>query len=480
MNLMQIWQRRYLDLKNQVEKTEKLLENLIIENNKLKSEVTIVSLEITTLKTENEQLTAENIKLKERLGINSKNSSIPTSKEIYKIKKENPKKSLRKQGGQVGHKGYMRDAMIANEVTEVNLNSSQCDCGGILSIVNQVHIHQKIDIPEIKPYVTEYHMQKGRCKRCGKRKKASLPLGVTTDLFGPRIKTVIGALTGFYKNSKREVANILRDMFNVDISLGSISNSEYRIANKCAESYEDIELALSYSKMLHIDETSHYNKDKLGWCWMFSNALMSLVKLTDSRGKKVLQNSVFGQDGHIVISDRYCVYNYFDAENRQVCWSHLAREFERFAHSSYVEVKYLGKSLRDIANELFVLKKALHQEQINMLRFLRRTKKLRRRMWYYLKTMSNKPELLQAARMAKNIMKSENMMWKFLDDPNNIPLTNNHAEQQIRHYVTYRKNSYFTQSVRGNEFLERIISLYLTWKKQGQNPVHNLQNLLIA
>ncbi|WP_168464199.1 hypothetical protein [Wolbachia endosymbiont of Ctenocephalides felis wCfeT] len=34
----------------------------------------------------------------------------------------------------------------------------------------------------------------------------------------------------------------------------------------------------------------------------------------------------------------------------------------------------------------------------------------------------------------------------------------NYAERQIRHYVVYRKVSYFTQSKRGNMFLERIIS----------------------
>jgi transposase len=53
-------------------------------------------------------------------------------------------------------------------------------------------------------------------------------------------------------------------------------------------------------------------------------------------------------------------------------------------------------------------------------------------------------DAIHAVQVAKNIMKSEDMMWKFLDDPKNIPLTNNHAEQQIRCYVTYRKNSYFT------------------------------------
>nr|WP_256466325.1 transposase [Wolbachia endosymbiont of Oedothorax gibbosus] len=69
-------------------------------------------------------------------------------------------------------------------------------------------------------------------------------------------------------------------------------------------------------------------------------------------------------------------------------------------------------------------------------------------------------------------------MWTFLDDPGNIPLTNNHAERQIRHYVVYRKNSYFTQSIRGNMFLERIISLYLTWKQKNLNPFHNLLSIV--
>ncbi|MGL5029107.1 MAG: IS66 family transposase, partial [Wolbachia pipientis] len=57
-------------------------------------------------------------------------------------------------------------------------------------------------------------------------------------------------------------------------------------------------------------------------------------------------------------------------------------------------------------------------------------------------------------------------------------LTNNHAEQQIRHYVIYRKNSYFTQSQRGNTFLERIISLYLTWKQMDLNPFQNLLSIV--
>lgn len=368
--------------------------------------------------------------------------------------------------------------LSCTEVINIKLNSSECECGGVIGLFRP-HIQQKIDIPEIKPYVTEYQMERGRCRSCGKRKSSSLPADVGNDLFGPRIKTIIGSLTGFYKNSKREVENILKDIFSIQISLGSISNNEARIADKCKEAYEDIEVELSYSKLLHIDETSHYKNGNLGWCWMFTNASSSLIKLTDSRGKKVLEGSVFGENDAIRVTDRYVVYNYFNPEMRQVCWSHLARDFERFAHSFHPGIREIGEYLRYIAYELFGLKKALLLEQISVLRFLRRGRILRKRAWYYLKDIAHKTDAVHAARVANNIMKCENMMWKFMSDPMNIPLTNNHAERQIRHYVTYRKNSYFTCSERGDRFLERVISLYLTWKQRTQNPVKNLQNLLI-
>jgi len=434
---------------------------------------------ILELELENHSLKKENAKLKEKLGLNSKNSSIPTSKEIYKLKNTNKPKSQYKQGAQDGHKGYSRDKMVADEIVKIDLDSMVCECGGEIGIIAP-HIHQKIDIPEIKPYVTDYYIERGRCKLCKKRKTSSLPANVSSDLFGPRVKAAIGSLTGFYKNSRREVESILKELFGLQISLGTISNNEARVSKKCNEAYERVELDLSHSKLLHIDETSHYNKGKLGWCWGFFGNDASLIKLESSRGKKVLENSVFGSNDHIIVTDRYAAYNYFAEENRQICLAHLARDFERFANSSHAEVKPIGEYLRRVIQEVFSLKKSLSDYKVDILRFLRRARKLRKRTWYYLREISLTLDAIHAVRVAKNIMKFESMMWKFLDDPKNIPLTNNHAEQQIRHYVTYRKNSYFTQSDRGNRFLERVISLYLTWTKRKQNPVENLYKLLIA
>jgi len=104
------------------------------------------------------------------------------------------------------------------------------------------------------------------------------------------------------------------------------------------------------------------------------------------------------------------------------------------------------------------------RQKKDVLRFTRHARRLRKHTRCYLKEISHLPEAIRASRVAKNILKSERLMWKFLDEPENIPLTNDNAERQIWHYDVYRKNSYFTQSEHGNMFLERITSLYLTWK----------------
>jgi hypothetical protein len=120
------------------------------------------------LRAENKALKIENGHLKEKLGLNSKNSSLPSSRDLYKLPKEKAK-SERNIGGQLGHEGASRQRMEGDEIIKVDLLESTCGCGGSMSIVGKPYIHQKIEIPEIKPIVTEYHVQHGRCRKCGKK-----------------------------------------------------------------------------------------------------------------------------------------------------------------------------------------------------------------------------------------------------------------------------------------------------------------------
>ena len=52
--------------------------------------------------------------------------------------------------------------------------------------------------------------------------------------------------------------------------------------------------------------------------------------------------------------------------------------------------------------------------------------------------------------------------------------TNNHAEQQIRSFVIYRKLSFGTKSEKGSLFLQRAFTIAATCKKQAKGFVEYL------
>nr|WP_184891039.1 DUF6444 domain-containing protein [Candidatus Cardinium hertigii] len=91
----------------------------------LLSQVQILEAKIALLESENKALRLENAHLKEKLGLNAKNSSIPSSKELYKSKKRPSHKSGRKPGGQPGHTGATRSKMVADSIV-TNISPIGC------------------------------------------------------------------------------------------------------------------------------------------------------------------------------------------------------------------------------------------------------------------------------------------------------------------------------------------------------------------
>ncbi|RDD35113.1 Initiation-control protein YabA [Wolbachia endosymbiont of Cylisticus convexus] len=80
--------------------------NLLEVCKNLQQRIEKLEARIKELEEGNKALKIENAELKERLGLNSKNSSLPSSKELYKIKKDRPK-SERNVGGRSGTKAII-------------------------------------------------------------------------------------------------------------------------------------------------------------------------------------------------------------------------------------------------------------------------------------------------------------------------------------------------------------------------------------
>ena len=113
------------------------LETIELRNIALESEIANLKSQIIILEIENKSLKIENTKLKDKLGLNSTNSSLPPSRDLYKIKNQSRPKSNRKPGGQPGHKGNFRKLLEPHHIVECKLSDKCPQCAG--HIIVSVH-----------------------------------------------------------------------------------------------------------------------------------------------------------------------------------------------------------------------------------------------------------------------------------------------------------------------------------------------------
>ena len=83
--------------------------------------------------------------------------------------------------------------------------------------------HQVIEMPPIKPVVTEYQWHQLACPACGETTRAPWPAGVPSGTYGPRVQATVALCTGAYRLSKRTTQQVMEEVFGVPMSVGTIS-----------------------------------------------------------------------------------------------------------------------------------------------------------------------------------------------------------------------------------------------------------------
>jgi hypothetical protein len=77
----------------------------------------------------------------------------------------------------------------------------------------------------------------------------------------------------------------------------------------------------------------------------------------------------------------------------------LRRDFKRFAHNQHKSLSVVGRNLLCIINEVFALHRAHQPQQIKELFYLRRLRRVEKKMLYYLNLVPTLQECNQARRV---------------------------------------------------------------------------------
>src|SRR5439155_22708478 len=82
--------------------------------------------------------------------------------------------------------------------------------------------------------------------------------------------------------------------------------------------------------VVHADETGWREAKQKAWLWVLASASLVVFVIRKSRGADVARELLGAFQG-ILVSDRWGAYAWVDPARRQLCWSHLIRDFLGFA-----------------------------------------------------------------------------------------------------------------------------------------------------
>ena len=251
--------------------------------------------------------------LEARLGQNSTNSSKPPSSDPPHIKAAPPKApSGKRKGGQPGHPKRSRPDLPADTVIE--LRPSTCDrCAHALYGDDAQPLrHQVIELPPVRPQVTEYRRHRLACPNCGRISCPAIPAEVRGG-YGPRVQAVCALLSGAYRVGKRGVARLCQDLFGVPISPAAVCGLQRKAAAALEPAVVEAHAYVA-EKPANVDETGWWEGRERGWLWAAVTARVTVFLVRLSRARKVLGELIVGRLG-VLTTDRYSAYDHLSTAN---------------------------------------------------------------------------------------------------------------------------------------------------------------------
>jgi len=423
-----------------------------------------------TLQKQVEALQAEVGQLRERVNQTSRNSSKPPSSDPpeagqYPMRKP----SGRKRGGQKGHTGKGRKLKPVNEVDRLVVSKpiACTGCGALLLGEDpQPQRHQVSELPRIEPKVVEYQLHSLNCLACGQKNRGEWPAAMPSGCFGPRTQATIGYLSGRLGLSRRDSQEMLDTLFHLDISSGSIPAQEKRVAQALAQPVAEAGEYMRQQPATNVDETSWVEMNDTCWLWVAATPLVTVFHILASRSqassKQVLGEGFAG----VVGSDRYSAYNWLDPQKRQLCWSHLGRDFQAFVDRKG-ESAIIGTLLLTQVKQFFGLWHQVRDGTLARPDFQQAMQPIRHEVHSLLQIGT----FLKASKTRNtcgNILKVKTALWTFVDQAGVEP-TNNAAERALRRSVIWRRRSFGSQSEAGSRFVERIQTAVITLRQQQRD-----------
>ncbi len=412
--------------------------------------------------------------LRAQVSQDSTNSSRPPSSDLPgRRARPSSAPGSRPPGGQRGHRGFFRALRPVAAVDQVVVVRPEAcaRCGRTLAAdvgpADPADLrHQVLELPPVAVTVTEYQLAARTCADCGCVTRAAWPADVPRGVVGPRLAATTGLLAGRYRLSKRETAQCLGDLFGADLAVGSISAVEQQVSAALEPVVAEARTAAQRAAVANLDETGWRQGRRRAWLWTMVTPLLTIFQIDRTRKGEVAR-SLLGPDWQGVVgSDRFSGYRWLDVTQRQVCWAHLKRDFQKLVDWG-PGPRPIGRRLLALEAEVFGWWGRFRAGEVERAELERAVGRLAAEMEAVLAEGAARGHPV-AQPLCRDLLTLWPALWSFLL-VDGVEPTNNAAEQALRPAVLWRKGSFGTHSDAGSRFAERLLTVSATCRQQRRS-----------
>ncbi len=438
--------------------------------------------QIEALMAENVALKARIVELERRLGLNSTNSSKPSSSDGLK-KPERRIHSMReasgkKSGAQEGHQGKNL-RQVTNPDKVVDHYPERCRrCGVVLDpkTAADYRKRQVFDLPKPQPpEVTEHRAHLCCCSSCGETTQGTFPDDVTAAAqYGTAITALIVYLQVQHHIPEDRVVEIMRDLFKIDLAAGTVGSMVIRTAESFAEAATAIGDHVRTAAVKHMDETGFRVGGKLRWLHIASTCLLTFYRVAVQRGE--MMADVIGT----MVHDCWGPYFKIPGVIHALCNAHLLRELQALMEFEKEPWAFaMSRFLRQACHAVHLAQERQIALKPRFVQYLlaRYDRIINQGLAFH--EAQAPPEGRASTKKRRGRIKKRighNLVGRmrdhrdgvlcFLTDPT-VPFTNNQAEQDVRMMKVKQKVSGGFRSMKGAEAFATLRTVLSTARKQG-------------
>jgi transposase len=405
-----------------------------------------------------------------RLGLNSKNSSTPPSKDQNR-KKTSRKSSKKKPGAQKGHKGTTLVKVDDPDVIEeLSIDQRTLPKGDYKKAGYETR--QVFDI-QISRTVTEYRAEILEDEN-GNRFVAEFPAGITQSAqYGAGVKAHAVYMSQFQLLPYGRITDYFAEQMGFPLSSGTLFNFN-QSAYDSLEGFEAIaKQKLIEATQAHADETGMNVGGKRLWLHCFSNDRWTMLFPHEKRGSDAMEAlGILPNFDGTLCHDHWKPYYKYDCDHA-LCNAHHIRELTcAFEQYEQQWAKAMQDLLEEINAKTLEAGGALNAEQQDAYRLKYRT--LITEADVECPPPKDKRKKGQRGRIKKS--KPRNLLERLRDYETDtlrfmtsieVPFTNNQGERDIRMTKVQQKISGCFRSMNGAQIFCRVRSYLSTCRKHG-------------